>query len=218
MSGTRVRRRRLRPQFILFCATGVAVVILLLWLLFSLLFPAGGAPGASTVNVPDWIQEAFIPVNPYSRPGEKLTAVNGVVVHYVGNPGTTAQQNRDYFAGLAETRDNYASSNFIVGLEGEILLCVPVDEVAYCSNNRNSDTISIEVCHPDATGQFSEATRASVVRLVSWLKDTYQLEKDDIIRHYDVTGKECPLYYVKNPDAWEQFKTDVWAYQEQETP
>lgn len=216
MPGTRVRRRRLRPQFILFCATGVAVVILLLWLLFSLLFPGGGAPSAASVTLPDWVQEAVIPVNPYSRPGEKLTAVNGVVVHYVGNPGTSAQQNRDYFAGLAETQDNYASSNFIVGLEGEVLLCVPVDEVAYCSNGRNSDTISIEVCHPDATGEFSEVTRASVVRLVSWLKDTYRLDKEDIIRHYDVTGKECPLYYVKNPDAWEQFKNDVWAYQEEE--
>ena len=30
-----------------------------------------------------------------------------------------------------------------------------------------------------------------------------------MIRHYDVTGKNCPKYFVENEDAWEQFKLDV---------
>ena len=32
-----------------------------------------------------------------------------------------------------------------------------------------------------------------------------------LIRHYDVTGKECPKYYVDHPDAWEQMKADISA-------
>ena len=81
--------------------------------------------------------------------------MKGIVVHYVANPGTTAENNRNYFENLKNNGDTYASSNFIVGLEGEILACVPVDEVAYASNNRNDDTLSIECCHPDETGPVS---------------------------------------------------------------
>ena len=80
-----------------------------------------------------------------------------------------------------------------------------MNEVAYASSQRNSDTLSIEVCHPDETGAFNAASYETLVRLVQWAVDTYGLERDQIIRHYDVTGKECPLYYVRNPDAWEEF-------------
>ena len=38
------------------------------------------------------------------------------------------------------------------------------------------------------------------------------LSCDDIIRHYDVTGKLCPKYYVQHPSAWKQFKKDVQDY------
>ena len=37
----------------------------------------------------------------------------------------------------------------------------------------------------------------------------YQLEPSQILRHYDVTGKACPLYFVDHPDAWERFLADV---------
>jgi len=32
-----------------------------------------------------------------------------------------------------------------------------------------------------------------------------------VIRHYDITGKICPKYFVENEDAWKQFKSDVKA-------
>ena len=32
-----------------------------------------------------------------------------------------------------------------------------------------------------------------------------------MIRHYDVTGKNCPKYFVEHEDEWEQFKKDVDA-------
>lgn len=156
-------------------------------------------------ETPDWVEEALLPVNEYSRPGTWLDSVSGVVVHYTGNPGTSARQNRGYFAGLAKSGETYASSNFIVGLEGETLLCVPVNEVAYASSQRNCDTLSIEVCHPDETGEFGEETTRSLVKLVQWIVDTYGLEREDILRHYDVTGKECPRYFVQHPEAWEAF-------------
>ena len=164
------------------------------------------------IELPPFIREELLTVNPYSRPGETLERVNAVVIHYVGNPGSTAEQNRSYFQGLADSGATSASSNLIVGLEGETLLCVPLDEIAYCSNRRNSDTISIEFCHPDDTGEPTQATYNALVRLTAWLCELYGLDpEDDVIRHYDVIGKECPRYYVQNEDAWLRFRQDVSA-------
>ena len=191
----------------------VIVVLLIIRAVLAAVMP--GNPSTAEAlpeeapDVPEWVTQELLPINEYSRPGEKLTAVNGVVVHYTGNPGTTAEQNRSYFAGLAETGETYASSNFVIGLEGEVLECVPLDEVAYASSQRNYDTLSIEVCHPDDTGEFTQASYDALVKLVQWLVDTYGLEQDQILRHYDVTGKECPRYYVQHPEAWEAFLDDL---------
>ena len=88
--------------------------------------------------------------------------------------------------------------------------CVPLTEIAYCSNTANDYTVSIEVCHPDDTGKFNDATMESLEALAAWLCETFDLDPDaDVIRHYDVTGKICPKYYVENEDAWLAFRADV---------
>ena len=113
--------------------------------------------------------------NPYSRPQKALEKVNGIVVHYTANPGTSARQNRDYFNGLAETKKTKASSHFVIGLEGEIVQCIPCNEISYASNNRNSDTISIECCIEDETGKFNDSTYQSLIELTTWLMGRYDL-------------------------------------------
>lgn len=160
----------------------------------------------------DEVIKNYLTPNEYSRPGKELKKVNAIVVHYVGNPGTTAAQNRSYFENLKDTHATSASSHYIIGLEGEIIQCVPLNEISYASNNRNKDTIAIECCHPDETGQFTTATYKSLVKLVAALCRTYDLDPETgIIRHYDVTGKYCPLYYVNHEDEWYGFKLDVKA-------
>ena len=99
----------------------------------------------------------------------------------------------------------------MIGLEGQIVQCIPLNEIAYASNGRNYDTISIECCHPDETGKFNEATYDSAVKLSAWLCVRFGLTSENVIRHYDVTGKNCPKYYVENPDAWIQMKSDIAA-------
>lgn len=155
------------------------------------------------------IDVQLLDVNSYSRPGEESGQIKGIVMHYTANPGATARQNRDYFEGLKDSHETRASSHFIIGLDGEIIQCVPTWEIAYASNSRNSDTVSIECCHPDASGKFNEATYRSMVQLTSWLCQKFGLTQDDVIRHYDVTEKICPKYFVDNPEAWKQFKADV---------
>ncbi len=162
------------------------------------------------IQVPDWIEKELLPVNEFSRPGTFVDDVAGIVIHYTANPGTTARQNRDYFAGLSDgASETYVSSHFIIGIDGTIIQCVPMSEVAYASNDRNRDTVSIECCHEEESGRFSKETYASLVRLTAWLSDTYMIRTEDIIRHYDVTGKACPKYFVDYEDKWKGFLLDV---------
>lgn len=169
----------------------------------------------SALRAPEWITQDFFAVNPYSRPGTDMYRVNGVVIHYVANPGTSARQNWNYFNNLKDQKGENAtsaSSHFIIGLEGEILQGIPMDEIAYStSKEKNVDTVSIECCHPDATGEFNEDTYASLVKLTAWVCDSVDLTEKDVIRHYDATGKNCPKYYVENEKAWKDFKKDVKA-------
>ncbi len=162
-------------------------------------------------QTPDY-QVALLTPNPNSRPQTALKKVDGIVIHYTANPGTTAMQNRNYFEGLKDGQGTKASSHFIIGLEGEVVQCIPSTEVAYASNDRNSDTLSIECCHMDETGKFTEKTYDSLVGFTAWLCGKFNVPVENVIRHYDVTGKDCPRYYVRHEDEWQEFKEDVQRY------
>lgn len=168
------------------------------------------------ITAPD-IQEDFLDINDFSRPGTKLPQVNSIFVHYTANPGTSAAQNRSYFANLAETQERSASAHFIIGYEGEIIQCMPLDEQAYAVMTRNEDSISIECCYLDKDGHFTQETYDSLVHLLAWLEQEYHLGSDDILRHYDCGGKRCPIYYVDHEDAWEKLLANVETYKAENT-
>lgn len=157
------------------------------------------------------IDVQLLDMNEYSRPGIPTEKITGIVIHYTANPGSTAQNNRDYFNSLQDGHDTSVSSHFVVGLEGEIVQCIPTSEIAYASNERNIDTISIECCHPDESGAFTDATYESMVQLTAFLCDKFGLDENAVIRHFDVTGKNCPKYFVENEDEWQIFKENVKA-------
>lgn len=167
-----------------------------------------GLPADEYAKHPDW-EENFLTLNEYSRPGEALEQVNSIFVHYTANPNTSAAQNRSYFEQLKDTHITSASAHFIIGYNGEILQCIPLNEIAYAVQTRNYDSISIECCYKAADGSFTQDTYDSLIELLAWLTDAYDLTTDDILRHYDCGGKKCPIYYTKNEDAWEQLKRDV---------
>lgn len=166
----------------------IPLMILLLFLLFKSCIQKKNQYADVDATQPE-MDVQLLDINPYSRPGTTIDHVNGIVVHYTANPGSTAQDNRDYFNGLKDSHETSASSNFVIGLEGEIIQCIPTWEMAYASNDRNADTISIECCHPDENGKFTDATYRSLVQLTAWLCAKYDLTADQVIRHYDVTGK-----------------------------
>ena len=135
--------------------------------------------------------------------------MKNIVVHWVGNANTTAINNRNYFESL-KTKKIYASSHYIIGLDGEIIQCVPENELAYHANQANSYSIGIECCHPDWNGKFNDKTYQSLIELCVDICKRYKLDPQiALIRHYDVTRKQCPLYYVQHQNAWEMLKYDV---------
>lgn len=172
------------------------------------------------------MREALLPINPFSRPGKKLYEVKGIAYHYAGNAGTSAESNRRYFQGLArqnptdDIEDRYAASHFIVD-DNEIVQCIPDDEKAWhvgsynympgiereIGKHPNNYLIGIEICHPDNTGNFTKRTILNVIQLTFYLMNKYpHLKKSDLYRHNDITGKDCPRYWVERPDYWERFR------------
>ena len=152
----------------------------------------------------------------HGRTGQAMKP-EGVVIHYVGNPGSSAAANRNYFEN--GSGGNGVSAHYIIGLDGEIIRCVPDDERAMhagksygpawdsMAKTNNARYIGVETCHPDAAGKFNDKTTAALVWLVRELCQKWGLDPaKDVIRHYDCAGKQCPMYYVKNPAEWEKLK------------
>lgn len=209
MRKSKRRKERIKKIGILLI---VALVAMVAWKASEIYYGKINLSKLENMERPEWIDVQIIDVDGASRSGEKLDSVKDIVIHYVGNPGSTAQQNHDFYAG----NQSNVSSHFVVGLDGEVIQCIPLDEMSAASNWRNNDTISIEVCHPDDTGKFNKKTYKSLVKLVAWLEEQCGLEDGDVIRHYDITGKECPRYFVTHEDAWKKFKQDVADYRKDE--
>ena len=176
------RRRRRWPLFLLvfaiaLCALGASQL------------GFGQMHRLKTADLPDWVDKQIISINGTGRRGEKLDGVTDIAIHYTGNPGTTAQQNHDFY----DQPETQVSSHFLVGLEGEVIQCVPMDEKSSATNERNNDTLSIEVCHPDATGQFTQASYdCPGAASPPGCATTAGIGRDRVIRHYDVTEQALP--------------------------
>lgn len=224
-----IRRRRARRRRVILCR---CVVVCIFLLFLCGVYKATGAVYRRLRGQADDIKAAVVltdsgsaknPVpkpaitvdllepNDYSRPQTSLSEVKNIFVHYTANRGTSAAQNRSYFSNLAQTGERSASAHFIIGYEGEILQCIPLDEQAYAVKGRNDDSVSIECCYLSEDGSFTTFTYSSLVDLLAWLCAEYGLTEEDILRHYDEGGKKCPLYYVEHEEEWDKLRSDVGA-------
>lgn len=164
------------------------------------------------------IEKDFLTVNEYSRPGKKLKCVKAVVMHWTANPNASAKANRDFFESKKTGMSGHGSAHYIVGTDGEIIQCIPEDEIAYHCGSSQKDpasgriytdearerfgqyaifcstlspnlcTIGIELCPADASGHFSDATITSAMKLCADILLRYGLTEKDITTHHDVVG------------------------------
>lgn len=130
-----------------------------------------------------------------------------IVVHYTANSGDTAQNNLDYFA-----REVTGTSAHYFVDENEVCQSVlDTDAAWHCGSEnpkhpycRNSNSIGVEMC--DSVGTVPAATRERMEAVVRELMDKYGVPVENVLRHYDVTGKRCPAPWVDNPADWMEFK------------
>lgn len=157
------------------------------------------------------IKELLAHISNYSK-GRHET-IKFLVLHYTANNGDTAFSNCKYFSDA----NRNASSHYFVD-EKEVYRSVRDMNVAWhCGSTngykhkycRNTNSIGIEMCsRKDKNGKFylKEETIANAIELTKFLMEKYDITVENVIRHYDVTGKICPKPFVENLEDWKQFK------------
>lgn len=136
-----------------------------------------------------------------------------IVIHYTANNGDTALGNCKYFY----SADRGSSAHYFVDETG-VWQCVNDGDVAwhcgassykhpYC---RNNNSIGVELCsRKNGNYYFMDKTVDNAVELVKMLMAKYTIPVENVIRHYDVTGKVCPEPFVRDIKKWQNFKERV---------
>jgi N-acetylmuramoyl-L-alanine amidase CwlA len=142
-----------------------------------------------------------MPCNPANYGGFRAQSVRYIVIHFTAGKNDTAKNNGTYFAREAVG----ASAHFFVD-ETTVVNSVPEDRVAYhCGGYtyyhpecRNGNSIGVEICTKWENGQYAFApeTVANAQELVRELMEKYDVPIENVIRHYDVTEKNCPAPFV----------------------
>lgn len=140
-----------------------------------------------------------------------LTQIKYIVIHYTANDGDTDENNGLYF----KNNDVDASAHYFVD-DDSITQSVPDNYIAWhCGAKtykhpecRNANSIGIEICDDVKNGVIypSAKTIQNVLDLTKSLMKKYNIPKENIIRHFDVTGKHCPAYWVDNT----KWKSEFW--------
>lgn len=145
-----------------------------------------------------------------------LNNIKYIVIHYTGNDGDTAKANCNYFKNNVVK----ASAHYFVD-DTSIYRSVPDNYVAYSVGgaivNRaggslhniatNSNTLNIEICDCKKNGiyDFTESTLRNAIELVKQKMKEYNVDINHVIRHFDVTGKNCPAPFTRG-NNWQLFK------------
>lgn len=167
-----------------------------------------------------------------ARPGRKITPI-ALVIHWTANTdkGADAVANRNYFNNWRNHPQHLASAHYIVD-DRQIIRCIPEAEAAYhvgataytdkakaaFAGNPNWQTLGIEMC-VNSDGDFSQTCKNTIALVADILK-RHGWGTDNLWRHYEITGKICPAFFVKDVTArvygfkgaqagWEQFIWDV---------
>lgn len=146
--------------------------------------------------------------------GKRTAKIEWIVMHYTANDGDSDESNGRYFQ---RPLNPVASAHYFVD-DDSITRSVPDDYVAYhCGayrykhpSCRNANSIGVEMCDAKRDGKVmaTEKTIQNAAELVYQLCKQYGIPYDHIIRHYDVTGKLCPAYWVQG-DGLQKFRKQV---------
>lgn len=152
-----------------------------------------------------------------------LSKIKYIVIHYTANDGDTDEGNGNYFA------NNIVKASAHYFVDGDsVTQSVPDNYTAYSVGGKkyadcnstgggklygqctNTNSISVELCDEVRNGisDFSAPTIENAIELTKMLMNKYNIDISRVIRHFDVTGKPCPLPYVNNA-KWQEFKNMI---------
>lgn len=144
-----------------------------------------------------------------------------LVIHFTANDGDNATNNGKYFKNNVVK----ASAHYFVD-DDTIVKSVEEDYVAYAVGGKklnsggiyhgvvtNYNSISIELCDTVKDGKYnvSAKTRANAIELAKDIVKRHNIDKSHVVRHYDITGKMCPKYFVDDESAWIDFRNDIFV-------
>lgn len=150
-----------------------------------------------------------------------------LVYHYTANDGDTDENNAKYFHNnvvkasahrfvdddsvTISVPDNYVAWHCGGGLQGS-------KGHTYYKKCTNTNSIGIEMCDTKRNGKYevTAKTRANAIALGKEFVKKYGIKKENVIRHYDVTGKNCPAYFVKDEEAWKKFRDEIFETKKKE--
>lgn len=156
------------------------------------------------------ITKMFLVKGTNGRPGKRIKP-KGLVIHWTANTGegSDADNTRNYFNNSGAT----ASAHYVVD-DKKIVQCLPENEMAYhagssngykvnaknkLSSYPNNCTLGIEIC-VNKDGNFDK-TMENAIALALDICKRYKWKSSNLWRHYDITGKDCPKFFVTDSTA-----------------
>lgn len=166
----------------------------------------------------------YIPCAPGNYQPCRSRQISFLVIHYTANNGDTVEDNLKYFANNVTK----TSAHYFVDETGCGQSVRDMDIAWHCGANqykhptcRNANSIGIELCSKkDSKGNyyFPDETVSNAVALTKELMEQYGIDREHVLRHYDVTGKNCPAPMVDNEILWNNFLQRLEPPKEEEKP
>lgn len=161
----------------------------------------------------------FIACNADNYRAGRTQPVRYIVMHYTANNGDTAKNNCDYYHRVGGLQ---ASAHYFVDEHGVMQSVREGDTAWHCGVEagrrywhpecRNANSIGIEMCsrkRADGSYYIKPETVANAAALAKDIMQRYGIDTDHVLRHYDVTGKHCPMPWVDDPVQWDAFKASL---------
>ena len=158
----------------------------------------------------------FVSCDPSNYRAGRTQPVRYIVMHYTANNGDTAKNNCDYYHRVGGLQ---ASAHYFCDEHGAMQSVRECDTAWHCGAEagrrywhpecRNGNSIGIEMCsrkRADGSYYILPETVANAAALAREIMQRYGIDTDHVLRHYDVTGKRCPMPWVDDPAQWTAFK------------
>lgn len=158
----------------------------------------------------------FVSCDPSNYRAGRTQPVRYIVMHYTANNGDTARNNCDYYHRVGGLQ---ASAHYFCDEYGAMQSVREGDTAWHCGAEagrrywhpecRNANSIGIEMCsrkRADGSYYIKPETVANAAALAREIMQRYGIDTDHVLRHYDVTGKRCPMPWVDDPAQWTAFK------------